>query len=284
MKVAFIGLGIMGSRMAGHLLKAGVDLIVYNRSIEPVRELEKEGAVSAPSASQAVENADIVFSMLSNPQVVEEIMMGEVLDHMKPNSLWVDCSTVNPSFSLAAFETAKTAGVRFLDAPVAGSKNQAENKEIVFFVGGSQDDIKDVEPLLNHMGSKVLHIGEAGKGSSFKMLVNLMLGLNMAAFSETILLGQSMGIDKEFLLNVIPNLPVVAPFTKLKAENIRNSDWEVQFPLELMHKDLHLASLTAYENEMTLYMGNLVKELYAGAVKDGMGRLDMSAIHKHLES
>ena len=282
MKVAFIGLGIMGSRMAHNLLKAGVDLTVFNRSVGPVEALENEGARGVSSASEVVKEADIVFSMLSNPQVVQEVMFGEVLENMNPNTLWVDCSTVNPSFTLETNEKALEAGIRFMDGPVAGSKFQAENKELIFLVGGDKKDLSDVAPLMNHMGAKVLHIGEVSKGSSFKMLVNLMLGQSMTIFSEALLLGESMGIDKEFLLNTVPSLPVAAPFTKLKAENIRNNDWEEQFPLELMHKDLHLASLTAYENNLPLPLANMTKELYAQAKKEGMGRLDMSAIYKHL--
>ena len=136
---------------------------------------------------------------------------------------------------------------------------------------------------MEFMGQKVLHIGETGKGASFKMLVNAMLAQSMLIFSETILLGEKMGLDKDFLLNVIPNLVVAAPFTKAKAEMIRQEDYEVQFPLEWMHKDLHLATLTAYENDQPLYLANLAKELFANAKKEGLGRLDFAAIHKFLD-
>lgn len=283
MKVSFIGLGIMGSRMAANLLKEGVDLTVYNRSEEPMKLLVEKGAKDANSVSDAVKEADIVFSMLSNPEVIEEVMFGEALTNMKPNALWVDSSTVNPSFTLQSKKEADRAGIRFMDGPVAGSKYQAENRELVFLVGGDKRDLEKAESLMNYMGSKVLHIGEVGKGASMKMLVNMMLAQSMTIFSEAILFGQSMGIDKEFLLNAVPNLPVAAPFTKLKAENIRNEDWEEQFPLELMHKDLHLAALTAYETNQPLPIANLTKELYGQAKKEGMGRLDMSAIYKFLD-
>lgn len=285
MKITFIGLGIMGSRMAANLLKNGVAVTVWNRSPSPMEELKAQGAKTAPSANEAVPEADVVFSMLSNPEAVEQVFLedGAALSHMKDNAIWVDCSTVNPSFSLRAAQAAAKTGIRFMDAPVAGTKPQAENAELVFFVGAEKGLLEEVQPYLNRMGNKVLHIGETGKGASFKMLVNIMLAQSMAIFSEAVLLGEKMGLSKAFLLNVIPNLAVSAPFTKAKAEMVRKDDYEVQFPLELMHKDLHLAALTAYEMKQPLYLANVAKELYAEASKKGLGRLDFATIHKFLE-
>ncbi|MEM7297877.1 MAG: NAD(P)-dependent oxidoreductase [Bacteroidota bacterium] len=282
MKVTFIGLGIMGSRMAANLVKSGIDLTVYNRTQEPKRILEKKGAKSVESIEDGVKDADIVFSMLSDPKVVEEVMLNQALPSMKKKALWVDTSTVNPSFSVQAAQKATDAGIRFIDAPVAGSKPQAENAELVFFVGGDKKDLEEATPFMNHMGGKILPMGEVGKGSSMKMIVNMMLAQNMVVFTEALLLGQSMGLDKDFLLNVVPNLPVMAPFTKFKAENIRSEDWEEQFPLELMYKDLHLASLTGEETNQALPLNDLVKELYGKAKNEGMGRLDFSAIYGYL--
>ncbi len=286
MKVSFIGLGIMGSRMAANLLKHGVDLTVFNRSPEPTAALAAQGATSAATAAEAVAEADVVFSMLSTPEVVEQVFMGEngLLSSMPKGAIWVDCSTVNPSFSRQAGAAALAEGIRFLDAPVAGTKPHAENAQLAFFVGGETAVLNEVEALLGHMGAKVLAIGEEiGQGASFKMLVNMMLAQSMIVFSEAVLLGEKMGLARDFLLNALPGLVVAAPFTKFKAEMVRNSDYEVQFPLEWMHKDLHLAALTAYEHQQPLYLANLAKELFAEANRQGMGRLDFAAIHQYLE-
>ncbi len=285
MKIAFIGLGIMGQRMAANLLKNGVDLTIFNRSKEPVFKLEKLGAKAAPSIEIAVEDADIVFSMLSNPDVVKLYFFGEYggLSQMKEDSTWVDCSTVNPSFSMAAKNEAEKRGVQFMDAPVAGTKPQAENAELVFFVGGSEKQLERLRPFFEMMGQKIMHIGEQGKGASYKMLVNILLAESMVIFSEALLLGQRMGLDKKFLLETIPNLPVTAPFTKFKAGMIWEDNYEVNFPLELMHKDLHLAAVTAYELNQPLHMANLTKEIYAEANKQGLGRHDFAAIYRYLD-
>jgi len=286
MKIAFIGLGIMGSRMAANLLKNGVDLSVYNRSSEAVENLVKKGAKTGSSIREVAKEADIVFTMLSTPEVVKSVMVegsNGVLTHLKKKAIWVDCSTVNPSFSKSMKMHADQNKIRFVDAPVAGTKPQAENGELVFFVGGNDTDVQTITLYLQMMGKKVMHIGAVGKGASFKMLVNIMLAQSMIIFSEAVVLGVKIGLDKSFLLNTLPNLVVSAPFTKFKAAMISEDKYDVQFPLEWMYKDLHLAAQTAYENGQPLFLANLAKELYAKGVEQGMGRLDFSAIHKLLE-
>ena len=270
--------------MAKNLFKNNVTLTVFNRSNNPMQKLEKLGASVARSYREAVQDADIVFTMLSSPEVVEEVVLSETgfITEMKDNAIWVDCSTVNPSFSAKESKIAKKHKIRFIDAPVSGTKPNAESGELVFFVGGEKDDLLEIEPFLNFMGNKIIHVGETGKGTSFKMLVNSLLAQSMLIFSETILLGEKLGLSKDFLLDTLPNLVVSAPFTKAKAEMIRADNYEVQFPLEWMHKDLHLVALTAYENNQPLCLANLAKELYANAKQSGLGREDFAAIYKFL--
>lgn len=166
MKVTFIGLGIMGSRMAANLLKNGVELTVYNRSKEVVEYLVRQGAKAANSANEAVAEADIVFSMLSTPEVVDTLFMGPdgVLSNMKKGAIWADCTTVNPSFSLKAAAKAVNAGIQFLDAPVAGTKPHAGDAELVFFVGAEKPLLAVVQPYLEMMGKKIIQLGKLAKG------------------------------------------------------------------------------------------------------------------------
>lgn len=284
MKVSFVGLGIMGKRMAANLLKQGIDLTVWNRSKEAEKELEAKGAKTASSLDKVVFESDVVFSMLSTPEVVKKIFFSKsgCLVSMKKNAIWVDCSTVNPSFSLQSAKEAKQYEIRFLDAPVAGTKPQAENAELIFFIGGDKNILSEIEYLLKYMGSKIMHSGDTGKGASYKMLVNMLLAQSMVIFSEAVLLGQKMGFSRDFLLDTLPHLAVSAPFTKAKAEMIRKQNYDVQFPLELMHKDLRLVSQTASELHQPLHMAALAREIYAQAEKEGLNRLDFSAIYKYL--
>ena len=282
MKIAFIGLGIMGSRMAGNLLQNGVDLTVANRSQVPVEKLVARGAKGANSYAEAVKDADIIFSMLSTPEVVESVFTGEdaALSAMKKGAIWADCSTVNPSFNQRMGRLAAQAGIHYLDTPVAGTMPKVEIDELVFFVGGPEKELEIIRPFLDHMGNKVIHVGDLSKGAAFKMLVNSLLAQAMLVFAETVHLGEKMGLDKDFLLNTLPNLKVSAPFTKFKAEMIRQNDYSVQFPLEWMQKDLHLVTTTAYEHGQTLYMANLAKEIYSAAKQQGLSREDFAAVYK----
>lgn len=284
MKVTFLGLGIMGSRMAGNLLNNNVDLTVFNRSPEPVKNLKAEGAKTADNFSDAAKEADVVFTMLSTPEVVAKVMFGEegCLHSMKENALWVDCTTVNPSFSKESDKQARKQKVRFMDAPVAGSKPQAESASLTILAGGSNNNFKEVETLLSFMGEKVVHVGEVSKGTSLKMLINAMLGESMLIFSETLAMGEKIGFSKDFLLDTLPDLPVIAPFTKAKAELIRNNNFEPQFPLEWMLKDFNLVLKTAGENGVNPQLASLVRDLFNEANEKGFSRKDFSAIYQHL--
>jgi len=284
-EVGFIGLGIMGSRMAANLLEGGVSLKVSNRSQEPVERLASAGAEAARSHLDCAAGVDVVFTMLSEPRVVAEVGLGErgFLQSMEKGSLWVDCTTVDPAFSERCHQEALERGVRFLDAPVAGTKPQAQEAELLFFVGGRDSTLEEVRPYLEMMGEKIIHVGSGGKGSALKMLVNSLLAQSMVAFSETVLLGEKLGLDQAFLLELLPDLAVTAPFTKAKAGRIQSGDYSVQFPLEWMHKDLDLVTKTAAGEGQPLFLANLVKELFQAAKESGRARSDFSAVHRYLE-
>lgn len=285
MNISFIGLGIMGSRMANNLLKEnGISLTVFNRSPGAMTALEKAGAKTARSARAAVADADVVFTMLSAPEVVEKVAFGEngFVGAMGEGALWVNCSTVNPSYTRECDERARARGLRFLDAPVAGTKMPAETGELTFLLGGESDDVEEVRHLLEHMGQKILHVGAAGQGSAFKMLVNALLAQSMLVYSETALLGEKLGFSRDFLMDTLPNLPVTAPFLKGKAGLIKEGDFEAQFPLELMLKDLHLLDLTAYEQKQPLFLAGLAKSVYGQANSAGHGRDDFAAVFDYL--
>lgn len=284
MKVTFIGLGIMGVRMAANILKGGIELTISNRSREKGIELEKNGANFIQSGSEAVKDADVVITMLSKPEVVEDAALGTdgFLRTMRTDAIWIDMSTVNPSFSVRMAESCKKFGIRFMDCPVAGSKIPAEKGELSILVGGSEEDFSKVKELLLLMGKNLVYAGEAGKGASMKMVVNLMLAGAMEIYSEAVHLGENLGLSKEVLFNSLVNLPVAAPLLKMKTGKIQNGDYEPEFPLEWMLKDLHLLSITAYENHTPMPVAHSLKQVYAAANRKGYGRKDFSAVYKYL--
>jgi 3-hydroxyisobutyrate dehydrogenase-like beta-hydroxyacid dehydrogenase len=284
MKIGFIGTGIMGSRMAHNLIKNDYKLIVYNRTKDKADSLLKAGAGWSENPAGVGSEAEIIFTMLSNPEAVRKVVLGEngLLKSMKKDALWIDCSTVNPAFSREMADKAKESGIRFLDAPVAGTKQPAEKGELIFFVGGEKKDFEEARPLMEKMGKKIIHLGECGKGTSMKMVVNLMLGVAMASFSEALVLGQALGFDKETLLNTLLGGPVTAPYLTAKKEKFNSDEYETDFPLQLMWKDLNLVSETADDLKVELTAANAVKEIFSQAVQEGFGELDFSALYKFL--
>ena len=284
MEIGFIGLGIMGSRMAMNLLDNGYQLFVHNRTPDKAKPLLAKDAIWSESPADMAGQVDILFSMLANPQAVEEMALGEdgFLDSMRENTLWVDCSTVNPSFSHHMAARAAARGVRFLDAPVAGSKDPAEKGELLFLVGGDQADVEQVRPLFDVMGRQVLHVGGHGMGTSLKVVFNLLLGEAMLAFAEAMAMGQSLGIPQERLLEIMPGSAVVAPFISGKRAKIAQDDYEADFPMKWLRKDLQLAAQTGYEEGVALPGVNAAKEIYALAVQAGYADQDFSAICQFL--
>ncbi|MBM7693629.1 3-hydroxyisobutyrate dehydrogenase/glyoxylate/succinic semialdehyde reductase [Peribacillus deserti] len=284
--IGFIGLGIMGSRMANNLLKNGYKVILYNRSKAKADPLLKEGAIWADSPRQVAQQADIIFTMLANPQVVESAALGKdgFLDEFPEGRLWVDCSTVDPSFTRKMAEEASRRHIRFLDAPVAGSKIPAEKGELVFLVGGNKEDLEEARPMMELMGKAIQHQGENGKGSSMKLVVNLMLAQSMAAFSEALTLGESMGLDKETVMNTLLGGVTAAPFLNSKRDKLLYGDYGAEFPLEHLQKDLQLVSQAAYEHQVSLPIANVTKEIYGLAKQFGYSKDDFSAIYKFLNT
>ena len=285
MKIGFIGLGIMGSRMAANLQKKGHDLVVYNRTKQKADPLIANGAIWAPTPADVAKQVVIIFTMLAKPDAVAETaLLGKngFLNHLVGNSLWIDCSTVSPSFSRLMSVEARQRKIRFIDAPVGGSKGPAEQGQILFFAGGEKVDVDEAKPLLEAMGKAVYHVGGHGMGTSLKMVNNLILAQAMVAFSEALVLGESLGISQQALFNTLLGSPVVAPFLAFKRQKIEEGKFDTEFPLQWMHKDMQLAAETAYEVGVAMPAANVTKEIYALAMRNGLGEQDFSAVYKLL--
>ena len=281
----FIGLGIMGIRMAKNLSNGDVQLFVHNRSHEKSRQLTGDNVHHCKSVEEVAMESDVIFTMLSTPEVVSEIAFGPngFVKSMRNNAIWIDCTTVDTFFSRETASKVQSQNRRFADAPVAGSKIPAEKGELVFLVGANRNDFEEIKPLLELMGKKIVHVGNIGQGTALKTLVNSMLAQEMVIFAETVLLGKKLGLSEDILLDALPNFPVVAPFIKAKAEKIKHADYAVEFPLEWMYKDLHLLYKTAHETEFPQFMANTARELYHAAKMKGLAREDFSAIYRFIE-
>jgi 3-hydroxyisobutyrate dehydrogenase/glyoxylate/succinic semialdehyde reductase len=284
MKIGFIGLGIMGSRMAANLQKHGYDLFVFNRTRGKAQPLIDNGATFAESPAKVAEQVDVLFTMLAHPDAVEQAALGRdgFLSHLKSNALWIDCSSVNPSFSKKMAAEAARRKVHFVDAPVTGSAPVAAEAKLVFWLGAEGADLERIRSLLLCMGNKIVHAGGHGAGTSMKMVINLLLGNAMAAFAEAMALGEGLGLSQKMLFDSLLGTPAVAPFLASKRDKIDNRNYEADFPLRWMQKDMHLATVSAYETGVAMPVTNVTKEIYRLAMRDGHDTEDFSAIYDYV--
>jgi 3-hydroxyisobutyrate dehydrogenase-like beta-hydroxyacid dehydrogenase len=282
MKIGFIGLGIMGSRMAANLQKHGYPLVVFNRTRAKAEPLLGPCGTFSDSPAKLAEQVDVLFTMLAHPDAVEQAALGRngFLDHLKANALWVDCSSVNPSFSKKMAAEAARREIHFVDAPVTGSAPAAAEAKLIFWVGAEMADLERIRPLVLCMGNKIVHTGGQGSGTSMKMVINLLLGTGMAAFAEGMALGEGLGISRKMLFDSLLGTPAVAPFVATKREKIESGNYEAEFPLRWMQKDMHLASVSAYESGVAMPLTTAAKEMYRLAMREGYGTEDFSAIYE----
>jgi 3-hydroxyisobutyrate dehydrogenase/glyoxylate/succinic semialdehyde reductase len=281
MKVGFIGLGIMGGRMAANLQKAGHTLAVHNRTRERAEALLAAGARWAATPAEAARDAECLVTMLSEPSAVRAMAQGPegFLEAMDRGALWMDCSTVNPSFAREMGAAAARRGLGYLDAPVSGSKGPAEKGELAFLVGGEAAHVDAARPLLEAMGNAVNHAGPVGSGAAMKMVTNLLLGMGMLAFSEALVFGQSMGIAKDVLLESLLGGRMTPGFLLGRKAKFATEQFDTDFPLKWMLKDLQLVAETAYETGAALPAAHATKEVFALAKRAGLGELDSSAVY-----
>jgi 3-hydroxyisobutyrate dehydrogenase-like beta-hydroxyacid dehydrogenase len=286
MKVAFIGLGIMGQPMAKNVVSKGYPLSVYNRTAEKMLPLKEAGAVPTASPKEAAEGADVVILMLTGPEAVDQVLDGTrgVLAGLDEGKTIINMSTVPPAYSGRLSERLKSHSIVAVDAPVYGSKKAAEEGALVILAGGPQSKVKEVEPLLLSMGKKVVYCGEAGQGSSMKMVANLLLGIMAAGLAEAVNLGQRCGLSTEVILETILSGPTQCPLFEFKKPMLINDDYGAQFPLKHMAKDVRFILQTADEAGAAAPVGHVVFQLYRGAVGRGLSDQDFAAVKKILES
>src|ERR1700730_4659709 len=282
MKIGFIGLGIMGSRMAADLQKHGYPLVVFNRTRAKAEPLLGPCGKFADSPAKLAEQVNVLFTMLAHPDAVEQAALGAdgFLDYLRPDALGVDCSSVNPSFTKRMTAEAARRRIHFVDAPVTGSAPVAGEAKLTFWVGADVADLETIRPLLLCMGSRIVHTGGHGTGASMKMVINLLLGNAMAAFAEAMTLGEGLGLSQKLLFDSLLGTPAVAPFLASKREKIESGNYEAEFPLRWMQKDMHLASVSAYEAGVAMPLTNAAKELYRLAMRDGCATKDFSVIYE----
>lgn len=279
-RVAFIGLGIMGGPMSANLLTAGYDVIGYNRSTEKVQRLAERGGRAATSVSEAVSEADAVITMLPDSPDVEAVAFGSdgIFNNLPAGRLFIDMSTVRPTLARRLANDGRSAGIRVLDAPVSGGEQGAVDATLSIMVGGAADDVSAARPILETLGSTVVHVGPAGAGQTVKAANQLIVAGNLQLIAEAITFLEASGVDPGSALDVIGAGLAGSTALARKGSSMLARDFRPGFRLELHHKDLGIVESTARELGVALPVGTLVGQLIAALRAQGHGGLDHSAL------
>lgn len=280
MSVALLGLGTMGSGMAANLLKAGFPLSVYNRTAAKAEPFAAQGARIAHTPAEAAKGAQLILSMLSDDYASRETWTGEggALAAAATGTILVESSTASPAWISELAGLAHQRGLELLDAPVTGSRVQAESAQLKFLVGGSSEALERVTLALQSMGKEIHHLGPIGSGAKMKLINNFLSGVQVASLAEGIAWLERSGLDPnqaiEILKNGAPGSPVLASIS----ERMTHGEFTVNFLLSLMAKDLSYAHDAAAETGVELTTAANAKSLFDRAAAAGYGDKDMSAV------
>ena len=270
----------MGRAMAANLLKAGLEVSVWNRTSEKCEPLIKQGARHCASPAEVIANSDITFAMVSDPAAARELCFGKqgVLEGITPDKGYIDVSTVDPQTSTEIGLAIHKKGGRFLEAPVSGSKKPAEDGALVFLCAGDETLYKEAMPALEVMGKKTFYFGEAGKGAKMKLVINMIMGTMMTAFGEGLSLGEKAGLNMSDIINVLDQGVIANKMFRLKGPMMAEGRFPTAFPLKHMQKDMRLALLMGDENGQALFTGGAANGSYLKARSKGCDDDDFSAV------
>lgn len=282
--VTFLGLGLMGSRMAHRILAAGYPLTVYNRDARKMAPLVTAGATSAPSPRQAARGAQIVISMVADDAAAREIWLGDqgALAGAEPGTVLLECSTVTPTWIQDLADHAKRAHCQLLDAPVTGSRDQAAAGELTFLVGGPADALQSIVSVLRTMGRTILAVGANGSGARLKLINNFVCGVEIAALAEAIALIERSGLDRNQAITILTAGASGSPLVKTVASRIMAGDYTPNFLLRLMAKDLAYAELEARQAGLELTTARTALAMFQRGVEHGLGEQDIAAVFEPL--
>ena len=275
MRVAVLGTGIMGAPMARNLRAAGHEVSAWNRSAEKAEALADAGVKPATEVAEAVRGADVVITMLADGGAVEAVA-GVALPAMDGGVL-AQMSTIGPEATARVAASADAAGVPFVDAPVLGTKQPAEQGKLIVLASGPGDQRERLDPVFEAIGAKTLWLGEAGAGSRLKLVLNTWLLALTQGLAEAIALAEALDVDPQTFLDTIDGGPLGVPYANLKGKLMIEGEFPASFPLELALKDARLALAAADEQGLRLGALAAVAEQMQRAVEAGHGKADMAA-------
>lgn len=278
--VGFIGLGIMGAPMAANLVRAGFDVVGFNRTPAKAQPLAAAGGRVAGSVSEAAAGVDVVATMLPDSPDVEAVLTGDdgVLAAAAPGTLLIDFSTIRPDVAAGLAARAADAGLRMLDAPVSGGEQGAIDAALSIMVGGSGEDFEAARPVLDAVGKTIVHVGPAGAGQTVKAANQLIVAGNIELVAEALVFLDSHGVDLDRAVEVLSGGLAGSTVLTRKSAGMLAGDFAPGFRLALHHKDMGIVTEAARAAGVTIPLGALVAQLVGSMVAQGDGALDHSAL------
>jgi 3-hydroxyisobutyrate dehydrogenase len=281
-----IGLGVMGAAMAERLLGQGLRLTVWNRTRSKCDALVSGGAVAAGSPAEVAARTETVLVSLADQDAVEHALFGPegVVHGLRSGGVIVDTSTVSPEFARTVAERAAHTGHRALDARILGNVGHARTGELRVMVGGDPEVYRQVEPLLAMLGKEVTHLGESGCAASMKLVLNMLMGVEMQALAEAVVLGERSGLARDVVLKTIAASGFSSPVMRFKCGVMgRRAFTPPDFKLALMRKDMTLAAAEAARLDVPRATIEAARDAFSAAERDGLGDLDCAAVLSYFE-
>ena len=278
-RIGFIGLGLMGSRLVRRLDSFGWRIRAWNRSPKPADEINKWGIAIAPSIADLVANSDVIISSLANDAAVRCVYLdnGGVFSSAEPGTVILQMSTISPELSRDLHREARTKGLNFLDVAISGSTPAVDAGTVTLLGGGDPNTFERCAPLFESIARHWFLIGPGSSGVQMKLVVNLLLGLDMQAIAEAVSLGEHLQIDRNVLLDVLSKTAVIAPAMAGKIRKIKENDYSPEFPLRLMSKDMNLVMDAAGKSGADLPATSVAQAILAANVSTS-GDLDLASI------
>lgn len=285
-RIAYLGLGVMGLGMVKNLLAAGHDVTVWNRSGAPVEIAVAAGAVSAPTIALAVEGADVVMYCLSDDAAVREVVLAEggLVSLVDSSSLVIDLSTISPEASDAEREAFEAKGVRFLDSPVFGSRDEANNGGLWIIVGGDAGTLEDARQVLEPISETIHHMGPGGSGARMKLVGNLVVASQLLALGEALTMAAKAGLDLDAVLQVLHVTDFRSPIFDGVGASVLADDYSPSFALRLMQKDVQLIQNFAAQLEVKVPSVTATAHFVDAAVDAGWAEENASALIKAISA
>ena len=279
-KVTVLGMGAMGTRMAFSLIRAGHELTVWNRSPDKTKPLAEAGAAVTITPREAVRGAEYVISMVRDNEASKAVWLGEngALLEMLPTAIAIESSTLTVAWIKELSQQFQQQQIAFVDAPVAGTRPQAEAAKLIYFVGGERGIFERVEPILQTMGSEVHHVGKVGSGMAIKLAVNSLFAIQVSAVSELIVMLRQSGLEVSAAWEIIAATPVCSPAAAMAGKATIAQKFAPLFPISLVNKDLKYAIAITKENQIDLSLLKATQKMYASAIEQGYGEDNITGI------